>query len=100
MERTEVELSSRRGNQVEDMTQKVSSASETVCLKKIKPRALIFKSNNKDFDKITELIETQFPEVEILYVTTGPVGSILRVAKSIPFEKQDTSTQPLFTIEP
>ena len=78
--------------------QEVPSASETVCSKEIKPRALVFKSNNRDFDKITELIETQFPEVEIIYVTTGPAGSFLRVAKSIPFERQDSSAQP-YTIE-
>ncbi len=78
----------------------VPTASESVCPKKIKPRALIFKANYKDFDKIKELIKTQFPEVEIIYATTGPASSILRVTKSIPFEKQDTSTQPLFTIEP
>lgn len=84
---------------MEAMSQEVPSSSENVCSKKIKPRALIFKSNNRDFDKIAELIETQFPNVEIIYVTTGPAESILRVSKSIPFEIQDSSTQPLFTVE-
>ena len=79
--------------------QEAPSTSETAHSRKIKPRAFIFKSNNKDFDKIKELIKTQFPEVEIIYVTTGSAESILRVAKSIPFEKQDSSTQPLYTIE-
>jgi hypothetical protein len=38
-----------------------------ICLfKKIKPRALIFEAQDKDLDKIKELIETQFPEVEII----------------------------------
>jgi hypothetical protein len=56
--------------------------SEFVCSKKIKPRALIFEAQDKDLDKIKELIETQFPEVEIIYVTTGSVASILRVTKT------------------
>jgi hypothetical protein len=99
MEKLELDLSLKGGNQVEAMSQPIPSTSETACSKKIKPRALILKSNNKDFDKITKLIETQFPEVEIIYATTGPVASILRVTKSIPFEKQDSSTQPLYTIE-
>ena len=84
---------------MEAMLQGTPSASESACSKKIKPRALIFKSNNYVFKKITELIETQFPEAEILYVTTGPAGSVLRVTKSIPFEIQDSSAQPFFTVE-
>jgi hypothetical protein len=66
---------------------------------KIKPRALIFKANEKDLDKIKELITTQFPKVEIVYITTGPATSILRVTKSMPFETQNYPTQPLYTIE-
>ncbi len=80
------------------VTQEAPSTSENACSKKIKPRAIIFKSNNKDFDKIEDLIKTQFPEVEIVYATTGPAASFLRVTKSIPFEKQDPSAQP-YTIE-
>jgi len=72
---------------------------ETTCSKKIKPRAIIFKSNNKDFDVIRKLIETQFSKVIILYVTTGPVASFLRVTKSIPFEIQNCSEQQNYTIE-
>jgi hypothetical protein len=66
---------------------------------KIKPRALIFKANEKDLDKIKELIETHFPKVEIVYITTGPATSILRVTKSIPSETQNYLAQPLYTIE-
>ncbi len=65
---------------------------------KIKPRALILKANEKDLNKLKELIETQFPKVEIVYITTGPATSILRVTKSMPFEMQN-SAQPLYTIE-
>jgi hypothetical protein len=66
---------------------------------KIKPRALIFKSTEKDLDKIKAIIETQFPNVEIVYITTGPAASILRVTKSMPSETQNYLTQPLYTIE-
>jgi hypothetical protein len=99
LEKLEIDLSLKGGNQVQTLEQQVPSTSEPACSRKIKPRALIFKANNKDFDKIEELIKTQFPQVEIIYVTSGPAESILRVTKSIPFEAQDTSTQPLFTIE-
>ena len=84
---------------MEVVTQEVSSVSETASSRKIRPRALIFKANYKDFDRIRELIKTQFPKVEIIYVTTGPAASILRVTKSIPFETQDSFAQPLFTVE-
>jgi hypothetical protein len=66
---------------------------------KIKPRALVFKANDKDVNKIKEIIENKFPEVKIIYLTTGPEASILHVSKSLPFEIQDTSTKPLYTIE-
>jgi hypothetical protein len=99
MEKNQKTIFSKGGNQTEAIVKGVSSVSDTVCTKKIKPRALIFKANYKDFDEIKELIKTQFPEVEIIYATTGPTASILRVTKSIPFETQDTSTQPLFTVE-
>jgi hypothetical protein len=77
----------------------VPSASETACSRKIKPRAIIFKAHDKDFCKLKDSIETQFPEVEIIYVTTGPAASILRVIKSMPFEMQESSMQPYYTIE-
>ena len=99
MEKLEIDLSSKGDTQVEAIAQETPSASETAYSTKTKPRALIFKANNKDFKKIEELIKEQFPEVEILYLTTGPVASILRVTKSIPFEKQDSPEQPLYTIE-
>ena len=84
---------------MEAVTQGARSVEAAACAKTIKPRALIFKAANKDFDKITELIKSEFPEAEILYVTTGPVGSILRVTKSLPFELQNSPEQSLYTIE-
>jgi hypothetical protein len=102
LEKLKIALSSKVDNQVGAMTQEaqeVPSASETVCSRKVLPRALVFKAHDKDLHKIKELIKSQFPEVEIIYVTTGPAASILRVTKSIPFEKQNSSEQPLYTIE-
>jgi hypothetical protein len=72
-------------NQMEAVTPNASSASEAVCLKKIRPRAIILKANHKDFDRIRELIKTQLPDVEIVYVTTGPAACILRVTKTYAF---------------
>ena len=86
-------------SQMEAATANVPSASEVVCSRKIRPRAIIFKANHEDFDKIRELIKTKFPDVEIVYVTTGPAACILRVTKSVPFELQDSSTQTFYTAE-
>jgi hypothetical protein len=102
MEKLELEPSLEKTAKVEVMSiesPRVPSTLETTCSKKIKPRAIIFKSNNQDFDMIKKLIETQFSKVEILYVTTGPVASVLRVTKSIPFEMQNSSEQLHYTIE-
>ena len=74
-------------------------ALETVCSRKIKPRAIILKAHEKDFSKLKDFIEKLFPEVEIIYVTTGPVACVLRVVKSMPFELQDSSVQPCYTVE-
>ncbi len=71
---------------------------ETACSKRIKPRAIIFKANDKDLDRIKELIDAQFPEVEIIYVTTGSSTSFLRVTKSMPIEPQNSSSDLLYTI--
>ena len=87
------------GDHVEAVVQEARSVEVAASAKAIKPRALIFKAANKDFDKITELIKSEFPEVEILYITTGHVASILRVTKSLPFERQNSSEQSLYTVE-
>ncbi len=58
---------------------------------RIRPRALIFKARDKELSKIKKIIETDFPEVKILYITTGPPLSILRVIKSTPLENQNSS---------
>lgn len=57
-------------NQGSLITQEVHLDSEKS--EKIKPRAIIFKAHNKDLRKIKELIETQFPRVEIIYVRPVP----------------------------
>jgi hypothetical protein len=72
---------------------------EVSCSKRIKPRALVFKANDKDLHKIKKLIKAQFPDVEILYVASGPAKSFLQVTKSIPFELQDSSQHLLYSVE-
>ena len=102
MKKREIRLSLKECSQVGSVTQEgheVPLEPESGCSRKIKPRALIFKANDKDLHEIKEIIKTQFPKVEIIYVTTGPAASILRVYKSLPFETQNSSTQPLYTIE-
>jgi hypothetical protein len=92
-------LSVEGGGSVEAVMQEARSAKAAAFAKTIKPRALILKANNRDFDRITELVKSEFPEVEILYVTTGTVGSILRVTKLTPFEMQNSPEQSLYTVE-
>ena len=101
MEKLEIEPSLKETTKVEvvSMSPELIQTSEVLCLKKIKPRAIIFKANDKDFSKLKDSIKTQFPDVEIVYVTTGPVASVLRVTKSIPFEMQNSSEQLNYTIE-
>ena len=65
-----------------------NNQTEEINSNKIKPRALIFKANQKDLSQIKDIIETQFPKVEIIYITTGPAESILRVTKSMPQENE------------
>jgi hypothetical protein len=102
MEKLKLESSSEETSKIENVlleTLVVISASEKVYSKKIKPRALVFKATDKDLGKIKELIETQFTNVEIIYVTSAPAASILRVTKLRSFETQNSSEQPLFSIE-
>ncbi len=102
MEKLEIETSLKKtikSNGLKIESSNLHLTSEDPCLKKIKPRAIIFKACNKDFCKLNDLIKTQFPEVEIVYVTTGPVESFLRVTKSIPFEMQNSSAQINYSFE-
>ena len=102
MQKLEIESSNEKTFKAEVMTvvtPKAPLTSEKPCLRKIKPRAIIFKATDKDFCELNDLIKTQFPKVEVVYVTTGPVESFLRVTKSMPFEMQNSSEQPNYTIE-
>ena len=102
MEKLEVDPSLKKTVKADVMkieSSEVHLTSEPACLRKIKPRAIIFKACDKDFCKLNDLIKTQFPEVEIVYVTTGPVESFLRVTKSIPFEMQNSSAQINYSFE-
>ena len=84
---------------METVTQEVRMVKAAGSAKTIRLRALILKATNKDFDKITDLLKSEFPEVEILYITTGPAASIIHVTKSLPFEMQNPTEQSLYTIE-
>jgi hypothetical protein len=101
MENLKFKLSSDEATSALEVISEIREGSpmlEIACPNKIKPRALIFKANDKDLHQIKVLIETQFPKVEIIYVTSGPPASILRVTKSMPFETQNPSTQPIYTV--
>ena len=102
MEKLKIESSLEEATKVEVKTTEAHgepSTSETVLFQKIKPRAIILKANEKVFRKLKGSIENLFPEVEIIYVTTGPVACVLRVVKSMPFEMQESSVQPCYTVE-
>jgi hypothetical protein len=102
MEKLEIESSNEKTFKAEVVTvipPKELLTSEKPCLRKTKPRAIIFKADDKDFCELNDLIKRQFPKVEVVYVTTGPVESFLRVTKSMPFEMQNSSEQPNYTIE-
>ncbi len=66
---------------------------------KIKPRALILKANDKALSKIKKVIEEQFPEVKIVYITTGSSSCILKVVKLSSLENQNLCAHPLYAIE-
>jgi hypothetical protein len=72
-------------------------AAGTTSIKRVKPRALIFRAHYQDFCKILDIIKSQFPEVELLYITTGPATGILKVTKSVPFEA--TNENAFFNVE-
>ena len=78
MEKLEIESSLGKTTKAEVMkiesSEVLPTSIATTCLRKIKPRAIIFKANDKDFNKLNDFIKSQFPEVEIVYVTTGPVA--------------------------
>ena len=86
-------------SQVEGLEQKAPSALDAPCSRRVKPRALVFKAHDGDLHRIKELIEKQFPDVEILYVTTGPAKSFLHVTKSMPFELQGSYEHPCYSVE-
>jgi hypothetical protein len=58
---------------------------------RIKPRAIVFKANDNDFNEIMRLVETNFSNVKIVYITTGSTTSILHVTKSTPSETETLS---------
>jgi hypothetical protein len=99
LEKQKIALPFEGENRAESLEQKVPSALEVSGSKRIKPRALVFKAHDADLHRIKELIEVQFPDVEILYVTTGPAKSFLHVTKSMPFELQGSSENSFYSVE-
>jgi hypothetical protein len=79
LEKLKMDLPFKGNSQSEVLTQKVSSTLEVPCSKRMLPRALVFKARGGDFDRIKELIKSEFPDVEIVYVTTGSAECFLRV---------------------
>jgi hypothetical protein len=75
------------------------AASPSVVPQAKKPRAIIIKATNKDFQEINSFIKSNFPDVQVLYVTTGPAASILRVTKRAPFEVTNSSEGLLYSVE-
>jgi hypothetical protein len=99
LEKSKTSLQVEEASRIEGLKQKGPSTIEVSCSKRIKPRALVFKAHDGDLHRIRELIEAQFPDVEILYVTTGPAKSFLHVTKSMPFELQNSSENPFYSVE-
>jgi hypothetical protein len=66
-------------------------------IKRLKPRALVLIADQKDLDKIKDFIET-LVEAKLVYVTTAPSNTALRVVKE-PKDKRQPSEQILFTLE-
>jgi hypothetical protein len=72
---------------------------ESVPDSRIKPRALILKAKDKELSKLKKVIEEQFPEVKIVYITTGSASCVLKVVKLAALENQSLCAQPLYAIE-
>jgi hypothetical protein len=66
-------------------------------VKRLKPRALVLLADQKDFDKIKDFIET-LVEVKLVYLTTAPSNTSLRVIKE-PRDKRQPFEQALFTLD-
>jgi hypothetical protein len=66
-------------------------------IKRLKPRALVLIADQKDLEKIKDFIETLI-EVKLVYLTTAPLNTSLRVVKE-PKDKHQPFEQALFTIE-
>jgi len=66
-------------------------------IKRLKPRALVLMADQKDLDKIKDFIET-LVEVKLVYLTTAPLNTALRVIKE-PRDKRQPFEQALFTLD-
>lgn len=84
------ELTVEGTNTLQAEIKEISSVSVGSRIKK--PRAIVIKATNKELDDVLDFIETQFPSIQVLYVTTGPTASILRVTR--------VNKPATFTLEP
>jgi hypothetical protein len=66
-------------------------------IKRLKPIALVLMADQKDLEKIKDFIET-LVEVKLVYVTTAPSNTALRVVKE-PRDKRQILEQALFTLD-
>jgi hypothetical protein len=66
-------------------------------IKRLKPRALVLMADQKDLEKIKDFIET-LVEVKLVYLTTAPSNTALRVVKE-PRDKHQPFEQALFTLD-
>jgi hypothetical protein len=66
-------------------------------IKRLKPRALVLMANQKDLEKIKDFIGT-LVEVKLVYLTTAPSNTSLRVIKE-PKDKRQIFEQALFTLD-
>jgi hypothetical protein len=69
------DLTVERTNTLQAKKQEMPSFSVGSPMKKPKP--IVIKATNKELDDVLDFIETQFPSIQVLYVTTDPPASIL-----------------------
>ena len=66
-------------------------------IKRLKPRALVFMADQNDLEKIKDFIKA-LVEVKLVYLTTAPANTALRVIKESR-DKRQPFEQALFTLE-
>jgi len=98
LEKLETDLNCPPDNEMAIAEEEASLAQENFSALK-KPRAIVFKAKTRDQKDILDYFEKQFPEVQIVYVTTGPASCTLRVTKSVPADPADKLLKPYYSVE-